>query len=461
MAFPLDQLRRGHGVDLSLQARLVLPLTVGLGAIALLVLAVLPWRTEALLGSVPPAEVALLRDGDRITGSYGAARPASPTAGTWREGARVWVQIPLADGEGALLAGFDAQRLDAAFRLRLLAGGALALGLWAAGTAVAWAYGRRLSHPLHQLTDAARNYDPHAIAENAARLLPERDYRDERVVLGQAFVTMSLRLATQLKLLDEERHRALMAEEQAVAANHQKSQFLANMSHELRTPLNAIIGYAEMLGDEVEPAQQPDIHKILRASSHLLALINDVLDLSKVEADQMEIVAVSMDPGRLVEEVATSVQPAMIAHHNQLVVNVHTDLLPMVGDPLRLRQCLYNLLSNAAKFTEDGEVRIEAYSEGRFQIFDVTDSGIGMSPEQLERLFQPFTQVDPSYTRRHGGTGLGLALTRRLCRAMGGDVTVTSTPGRGSTFTIRLPAISPHSSLASSEAPPLFLTRPR
>jgi signal transduction histidine kinase/CheY-like chemotaxis protein len=234
-----------------------------------------------------------------------------------------------------------------------------------------------------------------------------------------------------------------------VASRH-KSQFLANMSHELRTPMNAIIGVSEMLledardlgrQDEIEP-----LDRVLRAGRHLLALINDILDLSKIEAGKMDLHIESFTVAPLVEDVATTVRSLVEKNGNQLTVDCPPGLGTMRADATRVRQALLNLASNAGKFTEQGAIRITATrgpEAGADWIrIDVADTGIGMTPEQVAKLFQDFTQADTSTTRKYGGTGLGLAISRRFCRMMGGDITVTSEPGRGSTFTIRLPAES-------------------
>jgi signal transduction histidine kinase/DNA-binding response OmpR family regulator len=232
------------------------------------------------------------------------------------------------------------------------------------------------------------------------------------------------------------------------AASRHKSQFLANMSHELRTPLNAIIGVSEMLledardlghDDQIEP-----LERILRAGRHLLALINEILDLSKIEAGKVELEIESFAVAPLVRDVASTLGPAAEKNGNRIEVRCADDLGTMSADETRIRQALLNLVSNAVKFTERGVVTITAgreNAEGREWIaLRVADTGIGMTPEQMGRLFQDFTQADSSTTRKYGGTGLGLAISRRFCRMMGGDITVQSDPGHGSTFTIRLPA---------------------
>ena len=246
-------------------------------------------------------------------------------------------------------------------------------------------------------------------------------------------------------------------------ANRHKSEFLASMSHELRTPLNAIIGYSEMLQEEATDLEQatliPDLKKINAAGKHLLELINAVLDLSKIEAGRMDLYLETFGVPRLVDDIADIVRPLADKNGNRLEVQCAPEVGDMRADLTKVRQSLFNLLSNACKFTEKGTVslavRREAGETGDELVFAVTDTGIGMTDEQLGRLFQEFAQAEASTTRRFGGTGLGLALTRRLCRLMGGDVAVASEHGRGSTFTIRLPAeVADAPEAPSAEAAP-------
>ena len=238
------------------------------------------------------------------------------------------------------------------------------------------------------------------------------------------------------------------AKEASEMANRTKSLFLANMSHELRTPLNAIVGYSEMLQEEATERGLnefcEDLEKINASGRHLLALINDILDLSKIEAGKMELFLETFDLNTLIDEVATTIQPMVEKNSNTLTIERVDDLGGMHADQVKVRQALFNLLSNAAKFTREGAITMVAEREmmdgGEWIVFRVQDTGIGLTPEKLVRLFQDFTQADASTTRKFGGTGLGLALTRRFCQMMGGDVTVRSVAGQGSTFTIKLPA---------------------
>jgi signal transduction histidine kinase len=268
----------------------------------------------------------------------------------------------------------------------------------------------------------------------------------EVVALLQTFATQSALAIDNARL-----YRAL--EE---ASGH-KSEFLASMSHELRTPLNAIIGYSEMLQEEADDlgteAFLPDLRKINAAGKHLLGLINDILDLSKIEAGKMDLFLETFSVPDLVRDVSAIVRPLVDKNANTLVVRAADDLGTMHADLTKVRQALFNLLSNAAKFTDHGTITLTAKREpDDWLTFAVSDTGIGMTDEQMGRLFEAFSQAEASTRTKYGGTGLGLAISRRFCRLMGGDITVESAPGRGSTFSVRLPTVVSDAPVAAESA---------
>jgi signal transduction histidine kinase len=263
----------------------------------------------------------------------------------------------------------------------------------------------------------------------------------------EGLLVLTMEDVTERRRFEEE---AAKAKEAAETANKTKSLFLANMSHELRTPLNAILGYSEMLQEEAVERKLAgefgdELEKINQAVKHLLTLINDILDFSKIEAGKMELYLETFDLTEMMEEVASTMRPMVEKSTNALRIQRAADLGTIHADQVKVRQALLNLLSNAVKFTHQGNITLAADREtldgSEWIVFRVTDTGIGLTPEQIVKLFRNFTQAEASTARNFGGTGLGLVLTRRYCQMMGGDVTVRSVPGHGSVFTIRLPAV--------------------
>ena len=292
-----------------------------------------------------------------------------------------------------------------------------------------------------------------------------RDLDYAREALERHVVELCDEIASRQRVQDE----LLAAKQAAEESSHAKSVFLANMSHELRTPLNAIIGYSEMLREEAEEAglrkPVPDLERISVAGKHLLTLINSVLDLSKAEAGKTELLWEDVTVTQILEDAAGALAPLARQNRNQLNMYCAPGVGSIHVDVVKFRQSLYNLLSNACKFTRDGTVSVNvvpvsvdgaAYLEWR-----VTDSGIGIAPDQMRKLFQPFSQGDASTTRKYGGTGLGLAISRRFCELMGGTISAASEPGKGATFTIRLPLAGQRPAVAAAPAipPPARIAR--
>jgi signal transduction histidine kinase len=269
-----------------------------------------------------------------------------------------------------------------------------------------------------------------------------RPFTDKQIELVSTFADQAAIAIENVRLFDEIQDK----NRQLAEASEHKSQFVSSMSHELRTPLNAIIGLTEMMVKNAarfgtEKAQEP-LQRVNRAGTHLLGLINQVLDLSKIEAGKLELNPQTVQLASLINEVISTAGQLAEQNKNRLVVDVQENLGALTVDPMRLRQILLNLLSNACKFTKEGEVRLRARraADGRDWIeLAVADTGIGMTAEQQAKLFEEFTQADATTAQRFGGTGLGLAITRKLARLMGGDVMVASEIGKGSVFTVRLP----------------------
>ena len=401
-------------------------------------------------GGLPDLPLAPSRDvlTERLAGGRGlvaVARIAGPAK---------W-SLALAHDEAALLAVADAHARRMQW-ITLLVAALACLG--------AFLLSRRIARPIAQLAAAMTRFTeghtdaraPVAGADEIGELARRFDQMAEQVGgLVRSLEQQTKRLQTEISERSDQEQRLqslnselTVAHDKAQAASRAKSTFLAHMSHELRTPLNAIIGYGEMLFDQASADGRLEVARdagnIVQSAQHLLEIINDILDLSKIEAGKMDMVLEEFDAAKLAREVGESVRPIIAGNKNHLYVRIEQEPAKMYSDRLKLRQAILNLLSNAAKFTEGGEVVLSVEHRQvnalACLVFTVRDTGIGIPEDALHTLFDPFTQVAYPAVRKQSGTGLGLAITRRLCRLMGGEIEVSSAVGRGSTFTMTVPA---------------------
>ena len=363
----------------------------------------------------------------------------------------------LDDQSLALLAEINQQ--EAFAPARALARNILLIGFGATGLLLSGIFllSRRITQPIAAITEAAIHLENGQLDQSIPVVR-----QDEIGILAQTFNRMAQQLKESFAALEEsnqelefrvsERTAELEeAKEAAESATRTKSAFLANMSHELRTPLNSIIGYSEILQEEAELSGDedsiPDLRKIQGSSRHLLNLINSILDLSKIEAGRMELQLAPMSIIDLAQDVMETIHPVAEAKFNTVVLDNASTVDSIESDFDKLRQCLLNLLSNANKFTQEGELTLTiktiSYQTENYLEFIVTDTGIGMAKDQLEKIFEAFTQADTALTRRYGGTGLGLTITREFVRMLGGTISAQSELGRGSVFTILIPQVVP------------------
>lgn len=325
---------------------------------------------------------------------------------------------------------------------------ALGLKIGLIGMAILACVGIMLGHivtlRLSALTNSVREYN--LVSEDFTIHKKLLQSKDEVGELARTFETMHLHILeyiTKIKLETEERIKAQ-------SANQIKSEFMANMSHELRTPLNAIIGYCELLMetyDGNDPENKQDLEKIHVSAIHLLKLIDDILDLSKIEAGKIQLDYSFVSLKEILSEVSEYIYPKILTQNNELILNIDPDIVPGYFDEVKLKQVLLNLASNACKFTHSGVINIDVYplQEGdiHYYVIEVSDSGIGMTEKQCEDVFNPYTQADSSTTRKYGGTGLGLTISKTYCELMGGHIAVSSALGKGSKFTVMLPFLKP------------------
>jgi signal transduction histidine kinase len=356
-------------------------------------------------------------------------RPDAADRIGWEAATRTPAQL----GTVRILFSTARQRAARARVIGITAGMALACLLF--GAAMQTLQLRALLRPLYTLTDFTGR-----VAEGWLDRRVKVERMDEIGRLAMAFNNMVERLGV-----------TLVSKQEAEAANAAKGRFLATMSHELRTPLNAVIGYSQLLQEICQDrgieGLTPDLERIERSGAILLQLVNQVLDYSKAEAEQIQLQPEPFDVRSVVEDVVSSVGPQVVKRNNRLKVSGETGPFPVSTDLLRFRQSLLNLVANACKFTEGGDISVELRREpsqwGDWVAVSIRDTGIGISADQQDRIFQAFTQADATTTRKFGGTGLGLSISRKFCRLMGGDITVESELGKGANFTMRLPAQLP------------------
>ena len=383
----------------------------------------------------------------------------------WQSVHTQWISMAMIESGGWMLLSIQDEHRALAFLNQQKKRAIAVLGsVFVVSVLVVWLLLVWVTRPLSNLSHAVEE-----VGKGNLDIRIKRQSKDEIGDLAASFANMVRQLSSRedaLRELNENLEKRVeertielkslqvgleRARDAADDANQAKSAFLANMSHELRTPMNAILGYSEMLMEEAEDLEQevfiPDLKKIHQSGVHLLALINGVLDLSKIESGKMEAFAEDIDLGMLIDEVSATAHPLLEKNKNSLVIERGNDLGIAYQDMTKLRQILFNLLSNAAKFTHEGMITLHVFRTEEDGVswltFAVGDTGIGIAENKIEHVFEEFAQADSSTTRDYGGTGLGLAISRRFCKLLGGDLNVHSELGKGSTFTILIPAILP------------------